>query len=223
MDHMNSDASDRRPVPLRSLAWVQALAAWLAKIGVSPNAISLAGLAVAVLAAWLWAMTESHPGPGRLLWLAGVALMALRVLANMLDGLVAVEWGRATKVGLLYNDVPDRLADSALLIGMGCAQGGDLVWGFAATSAALLVTYTRLIGRAAGAPSDFSGPMDKGGRMKVLVLAALFMGLAPATWIEALAGLAAPATLALAIVCAGGVYTAGRRLVRAGRYLRQER
>ena len=42
-------------------------------------------------------------------WLVLAALgIQLRLLCNMLDGMVAVEHGRATPVGALYNDVPDR-------------------------------------------------------------------------------------------------------------------
>jgi phosphatidylglycerophosphate synthase len=222
METSKHNPADRRPVLPRSFGWVQAMAAWLAKAGVSPNAISVYGFLAAASAGWLWSMTGSHPDYARLLWLLGVFLVLLRILANTLDGMVAVEWGKASKVGLLYNDVPDRLSDSALLIGMGCAQGGDITWGFAAVAVALFVTYIRLIGRSAGAPSDFRGPMDKGGRMITLMLAALYMGLAPAGWIAAVSGACAPATFALMIVCAGGIITAARRLMSAASTLQRE-
>ena len=214
------DPSDRRPVPERSFGWIQSSAGRLAKAGVSPNAISVAGLIAAMLAGWLWALTDSHSGQARLLWLAGVFLVLVRILANMLDGMVAVEWGKASKVGLLYNDAPDRLSDTALLVGMGYAYGGNAVLGYAAACVALFVTYARLLGRTAGAPSDFSGPMDKGGRMIVLILAALFMGLAPSDWLpNAGTGYMTPPALALMVVCAGGIYTAARRLMHAARHL----
>lgn len=219
MEPLKHNPADRRPLAPRHFGWVQALAAVLARAGVSPNVISISGLVAAVLAGTLWSMTDNLPGQARLLWLAGVLLMVLRILANTLDGLVAVEWGKASRVGLLYNDVPDRLSDTVLLLGMGCAQGGDVTLGMAAAGVAVFVSYVRLIGRAAGAPSDFCGPMDKGGRMITLMLAALFMGLAPSAWLAATGGFMAPATLALAAVCVGGLFTAARRLLRAARYL----
>src|SRR5512135_1077737 len=186
MDTLKHDPSDRRPVLPRSFGWVQVTAAWLAKAGVSPNAISVGGFAAAALAGWLWSLTDSQPALSRPFWLAGIFFVLLRILANTLDGMVAVEWGKASRVGLLYNDVPDRLSDTALLIGMGCAQGGDVMLGIAAAGIAVFVSYVRLVGHAAGAPSDFCGPMDKGGRMITLMLAALFMGLAPADWVAGL-------------------------------------
>lgn len=221
METPKHEPSDRRPVLPRRFAWVQAVAAWLAKAGVSPNAISVYGFIAAAIAGGLWSMTDSRPELARLLWLAGIFFVLLRILANTLDGLVAVEWGKASRVGLLYNDVPDRLSDTALLVGMGGAAGGDLTLGIAAAGIAVFVSYVRLVGRAAGAPSDFCGPMDKGGRMITLMLAALFMGLAPAGWLAELTGWAAPATLALIIVCLGGAFTAARRLLRAAAHLKQ--
>ena len=211
---------DRRPLWHRSLGWIQRMAAALARAGVSPNAISVSGLLAALLAGGLWALTSLMPGLERLLWLAGVFLVLLRILANTLDGMVAVEWGRASPVGLLYNEAPDRLSDTALLIGAGYAQGGNVELGLAAACVALFVTYTRLLGRAAGAPSDFCGPMDKGGRMIVLMLAALYMGLAPADWLPAGDAWGAM-VIALLVVCLGGAYTAARRLTRAARFLHQ--
>jgi phosphatidylglycerophosphate synthase len=223
MAEQAQEPSDRRPVPQRRFRWIQAQAAWLAKAGVSPNAISVCGLLAAVLAGAVWSLTPILPEAERALWLTGVVLVLLRILANTLDGMVAVEWGRASKVGLLYNDAPDRLSDCALLIGMGYAHGGDAVLGLAGACIALFVSYVRLLGRLAGAPSDFSGPMDKGGRMVVLLSAGTFMGLAPSDWYPFMADGhgRGPAALALLVVCVGGVYTAGRRLARAGRHLRQ--
>jgi len=145
----------------------------------------------------------------------------VRILANTLDGMVAVECGRASPVGLLYNEAPDRLSDTALLIGAGYAQGGNVELGLAAACVALFVTYTRLLGRAAGAPSDFCGPMDKGGRMIVLMAAALYMALAPADWLPAGDDRGA-VSIALLVVIVGGAFTAARRLVRAAHHLRQE-
>lgn len=220
MSQKTPNPDDRRPLWHRSLGWIQRMAAALARAGVSPNAISVFGLFSALLAGGLWALTSLLPDSARLLWLAGIFLVLVRILANTLDGMVAVEWGRASPVGLLYNEAPDRLSDTALLIGAGYAQGGNVELGLAAACVALFVTYTRLLGRAAGAPSDFCGPMDKGGRMIVLMLAALYMGLAPADWLAICEGWGVMA-IALLGICVGGALTAARRLLRAAHYLRR--
>lgn len=218
MGHESTKPADRRPLRHRGFRWIQAMAAALARTGVSPNTISVFGLVAALAAGSLWALTGHQPEAERLLWLTGAFLVLVRILANTLDGMVAVEWGKASPVGLLYNEAPDRLSDTALLVGAGYANGGSIELGYAAACVALFVSYVRLLGRVAGAPSDFSGPMDKGGRMIALLAAAACMGLAPQAWQPA-PGQWGAATIALLVVCVGGAYTAGRRLVRAAHHL----
>lgn len=216
---------DRRPLVLRDLGWVHDLAGWLAQRGVSPNAISVWGVLLALAAGGAWALTGSGGWIDRALWLGGAVLVALRILANTLDGMVAVEFGKASPEGLLYNEAPDRIADTALLIGAGYAHGGVPELGYLAACIALFVSYVRILGRVAGAQSDFGGPMDKGGRMITLIAATLYLGLAPAAWQPAWGAgdhhWGIPA-LALALIALGGVYTAARRFRRAARQLRGE-
>lgn len=49
-------------------------------------------------------------------------------MANLLDGMVAERLGVASSVanplGLVYNDLPDRVSDIAILAGLGLALGG---------------------------------------------------------------------------------------------------
>ena len=213
---------DRRPLVLRDLGWVRALAARLARCGVSPNTVSVWGLLCALAAGCAWALTGAGGALERALWLGGAALVVLRIFANTLDGLVAVEYGKGSRAGMLYNEAPDRIADSALLIGAGYAHGGAPELGYLAACVALFVSYVRILGRLAGAESDYRGPMDKGGRMLTLIAAAVYLGLAPAAWQPAWGaqGRWGIAALALALVVLGGLYTAARRLRRAARQLR---
>src|SRR4051812_42207120 len=111
MGAQQSRTADRRPIAVRTWPVFQALAGRLARWGVSPNAISTASLVCGVAAGAALAATASLPSPGqRIAWLAGGLLIQLRLLANMLDGMVAVEGGRASPVGELYNEVPDRVS-----------------------------------------------------------------------------------------------------------------
>ncbi len=125
-----------------------------------------------VVAGICLATTWWHPEFDRPLWLAGAVLVVLRLIANMLDGMVAVGRGIATPLGELFNEVPDRVSDTAVLVGAGIAAGGDWGLGLAAALAAMSTAYVRAVGKAAGAPSDFRGPMAKQQRMAVVVLLA---------------------------------------------------
>src|SRR6478672_1892595 len=57
----------------------------------------------------------------RLCSVAGAVCVQLRLLANLLDGMVAVASNRTSKLGELFNEFPDRLSDAATLIGLGYA------------------------------------------------------------------------------------------------------
>lgn len=160
----------------------------------------------------------------RLFWLAAAALVQLRLLANMFDGMVAVRRNIASPLGELYNEVPDRISDAALLIGVGYAAGGHPVVGFGAALAAVFTAYVRAAAKVAGAPNDFCGPFAKQQRMFCITLLALYCAAAPLAWQPTwmLAGEQfGLAAVVLAIVLVGSVLTAIRRLIRAARYLKQ--
>lgn len=215
--------SDRRPIASRRRRIWQLTAKALARSGMRPNTISILGMTAALLAGAALSATQRAPSDvgQRLLWLISAALAQLRLLANMLDGMVAIEAGVASPVGELYNEVPDRISDAAVLIGLGYAADGSPALGYLAACAAVFVAYVRAQGKAAGAPSEFGGPMAKPHRMFVVTLVALYMALAPSDWRPMPAhGWSLPAMALLAIV-AGCAVTAARRLGRIARALRQ--
>src|SRR6516164_5113924 len=109
----------------------------------------------------------------------GCAGAQLRLTANMLDGMVALASGRASKVGELYNEVPDRVSDAAVFIGAGYAWGGNVALGYIATILAIFTAYVRAAGKIAGAPNEFAGPMAKQHRMLVITIACLYSVVVP--------------------------------------------
>ncbi len=230
--------SERRPIAARELRVFRRAAGWLARRHVSPNAISVAGMFCGVAAGAALFLTSYHPGwRERFGFLAAAALIQLRLLANMLDGMVAIESSQASPVGELYNEVPDRISDAATLIGLGYAAGGDVVLGYAAAGVAVFTAYIRAAGKVAGAAQAFCGPMAKPQRMFTVTVVALYCGLMPADWQPAWGAAAGsgdprltwgdprqtwglPAA-ALGLVILGGLWTALRRLRRIAAALSQ--
>lgn len=211
---------ERRPIAVREWRIFQALARALARRGVSPNSISVAGMVSGCVAGVLLAATaQSAEGEQRLAWLAGALCIQLRLLANMLDGMVAIEGGKASAVGELYNEVPDRVSDTATLIGAGYAAGGEAAFGYLAACMALFTAYVRAMGKAAGARHEFCGPMAKQQRMFVVTVAAIYAGLAPVAFQPSWGLMSA----ALMVIVVGGLATALRRLRRIAATLRGER
>ena len=206
--------AERRPIATRELAASYRAAEWLSARGVTPNGISIAGMASGIMGGVMLAATNWVPEFGRLCWVLGAVCVQLRLLANMLDGMVAVRCGKASPVGELYNEVPDRVSDAAILIGLGYAAHSNVLLGLWATSVALMVAYIRAMGKVAGAHQEFCGPMAKPQRMALVTLGALIMAMLPAALVSCVP------TLTLWIICVGGALTAVRRLVRIAAALR---
>ena len=219
---MEPSPADRRPIAARNLRIFQSLASALARAGVSANGISAAGMVCGIAAGVSLSFTSRYPDGARAFWAAGAAFIQLRLLANMLDGMVAIESKTASKIGELYNEVPDRVSDYATLVGLGYAAGGHVVWGYAAACFAILTAYVRAMGKAAGAQNEFCGPMAKQQRMFVTTLVSIFCAASPAAWQSlelAGRGYGAP-QLALAVITFGCMVTASRRLRRIARTLK---
>ncbi|AZI43359.1 CDP-alcohol phosphatidyltransferase family protein [Deinococcus psychrotolerans] len=205
---------DRRPIAARDSGVMQRLAAWLILRRASANDISLLGMGAALLAGGCFALVPSLPQATWVWWLLGAALVQLRLLANLLDGMVAIGRGVASPVGELFNEVPDRVSDTTILLGLGWAAG-ELSLGLGAALAAMTTAYIRAVGRSAGAPSDFRGPLAKPQRMALVTLAAVWCAVTPATWS------AAVPTLALWVILLGAALTAARRLTGISQALRR--
>jgi phosphatidylglycerophosphate synthase len=165
MSDPSSPAANRRPIAARSNALIQKIAAWLVRSGLSPNAISV--ISIGFAAAGAYALLKL-PMPWSA-WLCAAAIV-LRLLCNLFDGMVAVEGGRQTPTGALYNEVPDRLADSAFIVALGVAAGQPWL-GWLGALLAALTAYIRTLGGALGLAQDFRGPMAKPHRMWTMVLA----------------------------------------------------
>lgn len=203
--------TDRRPIAARGWKLSQRLADALARAGVSPNAISLAGVAASALGGLAFASTAWSPSTATLAWLAGAACVQSRLLCNMFDGMVAIATGKASPLGELYNEVPDRVSDCLTFIGLGYAAGSDPTLGYLAAIAAVFVAYVRAMGKSAGLPQDYSGPLAKPQRIFVVTMTSLAMALLPAAWEPSWRGWGIPAG-GLAIVLVGTLITAARRL-----------
>jgi len=150
----------------------------LTKAGASPNGISVASVFFGLSAAiCLWATARSEGIERSILFLAAAGIIQLRLLCNLLDGMVAIEGGKRTSYGEVFNDMPDRFADVFILVGAGFAAAGfpfgrELGW--IAAALALMTAYIRVLGGSLGLQQSFIGPMAKQHRMALLTGACVF-------------------------------------------------
>ncbi|QDU51798.1 CDP-alcohol phosphatidyltransferase family protein [Gimesia panareensis] len=210
-----SDDGARRPLKIRDVKIVNTFARYLSGKQITPNQISVTSILFAALAAVCFFCFACY-GHWWLLILAGLMIQC-RLLCNLFDGMVAVEGGKKTNSGELFNDIPDRIADPLILVAAGYAIhvvsfGAELGW--CAGLLAVMTAYIRTLSASIGAPVDFKGPMAKQHRMAVLTIACVL------TAVEILVqGTDYALLAALIVIVLGAVVTCIRRAVSAYRFL----
>lgn len=145
------------------------LAKMFLALHVSPNALTLTGLAVAAVVAYL--LSE-----GRFL-LGGIVLL-FGAAADMLDGTLARLSDRVSRLGALLDSVVDRLSEAMVLGGLMVYYveetnelGAYLC--FASLVASMMVSYVKARSEGLGVTVDV-GIMGRAERVVVLVIGLLF-------------------------------------------------
>jgi phosphatidylglycerophosphate synthase len=207
---MTQSATDnRRPLASRSTAWARALSNVLVRTGASPDHISVMSMVFAAIGSF--ALLRLAPPAGMLIC---AACVQARLLCNLLDGMVAIEGGRKSATGALFNEIPDRVADSLFIIALGHAAGTGWLGWFGALAAAT-TAYIRTLGGALEQPQDFRGPMAKPHRMAVMT-ASLVIAAAEHAWRDSVVTL----EVAAWIIAIGSIVTCGTRTFAIARRLR---
>jgi phosphatidylglycerophosphate synthase len=134
------------------------------KAGIHPDVISYLSMVAAALAAACFWKSSAYP------WLLviGPGFCYLRLWCNMLDGMVALASGKASHRGELLNDLPDRISDVIIFVGLAHSGFNAVISGYWAAIFALLTAYVGLFGQALGVQREFSGLMSKPWRMVTL-------------------------------------------------------
>lgn len=123
---------------------VEPLGRVFGKVGLTPNALTLIGFAIALLAAYHAAEQW---------WLYAGVLVIVGALFDLFDGALARATGKATKFGAFLDSTMDRWGEGVVYLGLvaGLATardvGPDRAWGpivaTAAMASAFMVSYTR--------------------------------------------------------------------------------
>jgi archaetidylinositol phosphate synthase len=139
------------------------------KIGLTPNIISVIGLALAIFSAAAYAMTQNQPV---LLPLAVVLLLASG-FCDILDGVLARTHQQASVFGGFFDSLLDRYADAAVYAGVIIGGLCDPMWGLIALAGSLLVSYSRARAEAAGVKMESVGIAERAERIIILAAASL--------------------------------------------------
>lgn len=158
---------NRRPISSRETGWANKIAKKLAKKSITPNQISVASILFALLGTFSLIYLQNFYG-----FILCILFIQARLLCNLFDGMVAIEGGKKTLSGPLYNEFPDRIADTLLLVGLGYAVFIPSL-GWLAALLAFATAYIRVFANTINIPQTFIGPMAKQHRMAVISIACL--------------------------------------------------
>lgn len=189
----------------RFQALLRPLVRGLLAAGVTPNAVTLAALALsaamgAALALW----------PASAWVVAAVPLVLLvRMALNALDGMMAREGGQESKLGLALNEVGDILADGAIYLPFALALGVPPLLGAGFVLLAAASEAAGICGIATGAGRRYDGPFGKSDRAAAIGVLAIVAaaGVPLAAWIG----------WAFAVLCALTALTVANRMRKAAR------
>jgi archaetidylinositol phosphate synthase len=148
------------------------------KMGLTPNTVSLIGLALALLSAFTYAMSQSQP-----LWifLATILLLASG-FCDALDGVIARLYQQTSLFGGFLDSLLDRYADAAVYAGVIIGGLCDPIWGLAALVGSMMVSYSRARAEAAEIKMESVGLAERAERMLILSVASV----AAIFWLQAL-------------------------------------
>jgi len=160
--------ASRRPIAQVFRRTAEAATQLCVRLGIHPDAISYASIVNALAAAICFSQSDSCPW----LLIIGPLFCYLRLWCNMLDGMIAVAAGKASARGEILNDLPDRISDVIIFIGVAHSGLMNPIIGYWAAILALITAYVGLFGQALNGRREFSGVMSKPWRMVVLSIGA---------------------------------------------------
>jgi len=158
------EPASRRPIAGMFRKTAGAATRFCVRHGIHPDVISYLSLVASLIAAvCFW-----KSGATRWLLIIAPLFCYLRLWFNMLDGLVAFVARKASRRGEIVNDLPDRISDIVIFVGVGHSGLMNPLLGYWAAIFAILTSYVGLFGQALGVQRQFAGMMSKPWRMVVL-------------------------------------------------------
>lgn len=154
----------------RANSLIRPVAEAVARTGITPNSLTFLGLAVGMVAAFLFARGEQL--------LAGVVLLICGGF-DIIDGAVARVSGKETAFGGVLDSAVDRYVDFLVFIAIaygGLAEAGIIsgwLWVFIAIVGSFMVSYIRARAEAAGSGKLDVGVAERAERMLILAIGAI--------------------------------------------------
>src|SRR5436853_3090090 len=154
----------RRPIASTFRRTADVAVQWSVRLRIHPNLISYSSIVASAAAGVCFWQAAAVPA----LLIVAVGFCYLRLWMNMLDGMVALASGTASRSGEIANELPDRISDVIIFVGVAHSNLCHPLSGYWVAIFALLVAYVGTLGQAVGVQREFSGLMAKPWRMVTL-------------------------------------------------------
>jgi phosphatidylglycerophosphate synthase len=154
----------RRPIATVFRRTADFAVRWCLRLEVHPNWVSYSSILAAAAAGVCFWQAGGRPE----LLLLAVVFCYVRLWLNMLDGMVALAARKASRSGEIANELPDRISDVVIFVGVAHSGLCHPLAGYWTAICALLVAYVGTLGQAVGVQREFSGLMAKPWRMVAL-------------------------------------------------------
>ena len=156
--------ASRRPIAGLFRRTADLAVAACVRLGVHPDVVSYSSIVASGLAAVCFWQARMY------LWLLipAALLCYVRLWLNMLDGMVALASGQASLRGEIVNELPDRVSDVLIFVGVAHSGLCHPLGGYWVAILALATAYVGTLGQAVGGRRQFGGLMSKPWRMVAL-------------------------------------------------------
>jgi phosphatidylglycerophosphate synthase len=154
----------RRPIAQAFRRTATVPVVWCVRLGIHPNLVSYSSIVASSAAGLCFWQAGTVPA----LLIPAVGFCYLRLWLNMLDGMVALASGKASRTGEIANELPDRFSDVIVFVGVAHSGLCHPLGGYWVAIFALMVAYVGTLGQAVGVQREFSGVMAKPWRMVAL-------------------------------------------------------
>jgi len=158
--------------------WISYEAKLAHSVGLTPNRVSAIGILSAILSALLYWNSQFHQPT----LIAATILLLASGFFDALDGAIARIYGEATTFGGFLDSMLDRYADAVVFCGIILGGLCHSLWGLAALTGSLLVSYARARAEAAGVKMEAVGVAERAERIIILAVASFLT----VVWREAL-------------------------------------
>ena len=154
----------------------------VARLGVTANQVTLAAVALSVLAgAWIaWRGDQGWP------LLVVPVVLFVRMALNAIDGMLAREHQMASRLGAILNELGDVVSDIALYLPLALVPGFHTGLVIGIVLASILNEFAGVLAIQIGSERRYDGPMGKSDRAFIFgaICLALGLGAQPGKWLD---------------------------------------